>query len=123
MAAASLRAAAAAASAAASSSRFRSTGARARRTVEPAKRFAPLRSWCACERREEVGILQPIGNGISSSDLGFDAVARRESCIGKSHMSVGERFVTHEVENQVPALGAYNAYLSDTALRDAVVRE
>ncbi|MEP7056279.1 MAG: isovaleryl-CoA dehydrogenase [Caldimonas sp.] len=38
-------------------------------------------------------------------------------------MSIGERFITHHVENQVPALGAYNAYLSDAALREAVARE
>ncbi|HEX2542638.1 MAG TPA: isovaleryl-CoA dehydrogenase [Caldimonas sp.] len=38
-------------------------------------------------------------------------------------MSIAERFITHRVENQVPALGAYNAYLSDRALREAVGRE
>lgn len=31
-----------------------------------------------------------------------------------------ERFLTHEVENQPPPLGAYNAWRTDTALQDAV---
>jgi putative acyl-CoA dehydrogenase len=38
-------------------------------------------------------------------------------------MSISERFVTHRVENQVPLLGAYDAYLSDVALVEAVARE
>jgi putative acyl-CoA dehydrogenase len=38
-------------------------------------------------------------------------------------MSIAERFVTHRVENQAPPLGAYNAYTTDQALRDAVLRE
>lgn len=38
-------------------------------------------------------------------------------------MSIAERFVTHHVENQVPALAPYDAYLSDAALREAVQRE
>ena len=38
-------------------------------------------------------------------------------------MAASDRFRTHEVENQVPALGAYNAFLADTALREAVARE
>jgi putative acyl-CoA dehydrogenase len=38
-------------------------------------------------------------------------------------MSIAERFITHRVENQVPVLGPYNAYLSDIALRAAVQRE
>ncbi|HSW14061.1 MAG TPA: isovaleryl-CoA dehydrogenase [Solimonas sp.] len=38
-------------------------------------------------------------------------------------MSVAERFVTHAVENQAQPLGRYNAWLSDTALREAVQRE
>jgi putative acyl-CoA dehydrogenase len=38
-------------------------------------------------------------------------------------MSIAERFVTHLVENQVPALAPYDAYASDLALREAVQRE
>ena len=38
-------------------------------------------------------------------------------------MSLHERFITHEVTNQVPLLREYNAWLSDSALRDAVTRE
>lgn len=38
-------------------------------------------------------------------------------------MSVAERFVTHSVDNQAPPLGRYNAYATDTALREAVHRE
>ncbi|MDQ2926645.1 MAG: DNA alkylation response protein, partial [Pseudomonadota bacterium] len=38
-------------------------------------------------------------------------------------MSIAESFITHRVENQVPALGPYNAFLSDAALRAAVQRE
>nr|MDQ2736335.1 DNA alkylation response protein [Pseudomonadota bacterium] len=38
-------------------------------------------------------------------------------------MSIAETFITHRVENQVPALGAYNAFLSDAALSEAVQRE
>ena len=38
-------------------------------------------------------------------------------------MSISERFSTHEVENQVPALGPYNAFSTDVALRAAVRRE
>ncbi len=38
-------------------------------------------------------------------------------------MSAPERFATHQVENQVPVLGAYNAYSTDTALREAIARE
>ncbi|MGH8539151.1 MAG: isovaleryl-CoA dehydrogenase [Stenotrophobium sp.] len=38
-------------------------------------------------------------------------------------MSLAERFITHTVENQAPPLGAYNAYTSDRALREAVTRE
>lgn len=38
-------------------------------------------------------------------------------------MSVTERFITHEVDNQAPPLGAYNAWLTDPALREAVHRE
>ncbi len=38
-------------------------------------------------------------------------------------MSITERFITHEVENQALPLGDYNAWLSDAALREAVDRE
>ena len=38
-------------------------------------------------------------------------------------MSIAESFITHRVENQVPALAAYNAFLSDAALRESVQRE
>lgn len=38
-------------------------------------------------------------------------------------MSIADRFVTHEVINQPPPLGDYNAYLTDLPLREAVVRE
>ncbi len=38
-------------------------------------------------------------------------------------MSTMERFVTHEVENQVPALGPCNVFLTDVALREGVARE
>jgi putative acyl-CoA dehydrogenase len=38
-------------------------------------------------------------------------------------MSVADRFITHTVDNQPVPLGPYNAYLSDTALREAVRRE
>lgn len=38
-------------------------------------------------------------------------------------MELPSRFITHQVENQATPLGAYNAYLTDHALRDAVVRE
>ncbi|TXH03776.1 MAG: isovaleryl-CoA dehydrogenase [Nevskiaceae bacterium] len=38
-------------------------------------------------------------------------------------MSVAERFLTHTVDNQATPLGDYNAYLTDSALREAVARE
>ena len=38
-------------------------------------------------------------------------------------MTVAERFLTHHVDNQVPALDALDLYRTDTALREAVVRE
>ncbi|MFP5307765.1 MAG: isovaleryl-CoA dehydrogenase [Gammaproteobacteria bacterium] len=38
-------------------------------------------------------------------------------------MSVAERFITHTVENQAAPLPHYNAWLTDTALREAVQRE
>jgi putative acyl-CoA dehydrogenase len=38
-------------------------------------------------------------------------------------MSTANAFLTHEVTNQAPPLGHYNAWLTDTALRDAVTRE
>ncbi|HEX4894721.1 MAG TPA: isovaleryl-CoA dehydrogenase [Solimonas sp.] len=38
-------------------------------------------------------------------------------------MSHAERFVTHAVDNQARPLGAYNAWTSDRALREAVQRE
>src|SRR4051812_14530327 len=38
-------------------------------------------------------------------------------------MSISERFSTHEVENQVPPLGASNLFVTDRALREAVARE
>ncbi|MGQ0528894.1 MAG: isovaleryl-CoA dehydrogenase [Panacagrimonas sp.] len=38
-------------------------------------------------------------------------------------MSLQERFITHEVSNQVPPLRDYNAWSSDAPLRDAVTRE
>ncbi|MDP9142997.1 MAG: isovaleryl-CoA dehydrogenase [Pseudomonadota bacterium] len=38
-------------------------------------------------------------------------------------MSHSAQFVTHEVANQAPPIGRYNAWTSDTALRDAVERE
>ena len=38
-------------------------------------------------------------------------------------MSIAERFITHRVENQVPVLGPYDAWLTDSALREAVQRE
>ena len=38
-------------------------------------------------------------------------------------MSTAERFMTHEVANQAPPLGRYNAWATDTALREAVARE
>lgn len=38
-------------------------------------------------------------------------------------MSLADRFVTHAVENQVPPLAGYNAYLGDRFLRDAVAAE
>ncbi len=38
-------------------------------------------------------------------------------------MTVAERFITHSVDNQAPPLGRYNAYATDTALREAVHRE
>jgi putative acyl-CoA dehydrogenase len=38
-------------------------------------------------------------------------------------MQADHRFVTHEVENQAPPLGDYNAWRTDSALREAVVRE
>ena len=34
-----------------------------------------------------------------------------------------DRFTSHEVTNQVPPLVPYDAYLTDTALREAVKRE
>jgi putative acyl-CoA dehydrogenase len=37
-------------------------------------------------------------------------------------MTLAERFVTHDVENQPPPLTGYNAYLQDRALREAVHR-
>ena len=38
-------------------------------------------------------------------------------------MSIAERFITHEVENQAPALGPLNAFTIDLALREAIQRE
>ncbi len=38
-------------------------------------------------------------------------------------MTLADRFQTHEVDNQAPLLLDYNAYLTDTALREAVQRE
>jgi len=38
-------------------------------------------------------------------------------------MSITERFITHDVENQVPALGPCNAFLTDVALREGTARE
>lgn len=38
-------------------------------------------------------------------------------------MTQTDRFVTHTVENQAPPLAAFNAYLSDPALREALKRE
>jgi putative acyl-CoA dehydrogenase len=38
-------------------------------------------------------------------------------------VSQAERFVTHAVENQPPALGGFNAFLNDAPLREAVARE
>ena len=38
-------------------------------------------------------------------------------------MSVAERFVTHEVANQVPPLGDTNLFEADRVLREAVERE
>jgi putative acyl-CoA dehydrogenase len=38
-------------------------------------------------------------------------------------MNAQDRFLTHEVDNQAPLLADYNAYLTDTALREAVHRE
>ena len=37
--------------------------------------------------------------------------------------AVTERFVTHSVENQATPVGDYNAYTTDTALREAINRE
>jgi putative acyl-CoA dehydrogenase len=38
-------------------------------------------------------------------------------------MSTADRFRTHEVDNQPPALAPYDAYATDVALREAVARE
>ncbi|NGY03840.1 isovaleryl-CoA dehydrogenase [Solimonas terrae] len=38
-------------------------------------------------------------------------------------MSIADRYLTHDVENQAPPLQNYNAYLSDAALRETVARE
>ena len=38
-------------------------------------------------------------------------------------MSVAERFLTHDVENQPPPLAPYDAYATDVALREALARE
>ena len=38
-------------------------------------------------------------------------------------MSTANAFLTHEVTNQAPPLGHYNAWMTDAALRDAVARE
>ncbi|MES2489587.1 MAG: isovaleryl-CoA dehydrogenase [Pseudomonadota bacterium] len=38
-------------------------------------------------------------------------------------MSATERFITHSVENQAAPIGDYNAYTTDTALREAITRE
>ena len=38
-------------------------------------------------------------------------------------MSIADRYLTHDVENQAPPLQDYNGYLSDVALREAVARE
>ncbi|MFA5940811.1 MAG: isovaleryl-CoA dehydrogenase [Sinimarinibacterium sp.] len=38
-------------------------------------------------------------------------------------MSTAAQFVTHEVTNQAPPLGSYNAWTTDTVLREAVARE
>ena len=38
-------------------------------------------------------------------------------------MSSTTAFITHEVTNQVPPIGRYNAWLTDTALREAVSRQ
>ncbi|MGH8517190.1 MAG: isovaleryl-CoA dehydrogenase [Panacagrimonas sp.] len=38
-------------------------------------------------------------------------------------MTSAAEFLTHEVTNQAPPIGHYNAWLTDNALRDAVVRE
>jgi putative acyl-CoA dehydrogenase len=38
-------------------------------------------------------------------------------------MQADNRFVTHEVENQAPPLDDYNAWRTDSALREAVMRE
>jgi putative acyl-CoA dehydrogenase len=39
------------------------------------------------------------------------------------HMSLSDRFLTHEVSNQTPAIGPYDAWTTDLALREAVARE
>jgi putative acyl-CoA dehydrogenase len=38
-------------------------------------------------------------------------------------ISAESRFITHDVENQAPPLGDYNAWQTDAALREAVARE
>ncbi|MEQ1438737.1 isovaleryl-CoA dehydrogenase [Fontimonas sp. SYSU GA230001] len=38
-------------------------------------------------------------------------------------MTTAERFVTHDVTNQAPPIGHYNAWSTDTPLREAVARE
>src|SRR5687768_9432922 len=38
-------------------------------------------------------------------------------------MSIADRFITHAVDNQPAPPGPYNAYLTDTPLREAVQRE
>ena len=38
-------------------------------------------------------------------------------------MSTADRFRTHDVENQPPALAPYDAYATDVALREALARE
>ena len=38
-------------------------------------------------------------------------------------MPIADRFRTHEVDNQPPALAPYDAYATDVALREAVARE
>src|SRR5690242_9316409 len=40
-----------------------------------------------------------------------------------SRMPIADRFTTHLVENQPPPLAPYDAYATDVALREALVRE